>query len=99
MSDEHTVRASDSPPDEVQLRVIVVPLVLSAFLVAVVLLYRCRSHRLRRDRLAQEHQAELKEIAGERWRSGRSSSMRGLCTTHLVEKESTQKHFPNIPKG
>lgn len=69
MSDEHTVRASDTP-DEVQLRVIVAPLLLSAFLVAMVLLYRCRSHRLRRERLAQEHEAELQEIAGEHWRAG-----------------------------
>lgn len=70
MSDEHTVRTSDTP-DEVQLRVIVVPLLLSASLVAVVLIYRCRSHRLRRDRLADEHQTELLEIAGEHWSSGR----------------------------
>lgn len=64
MSNEHTVRPSDAP-DDVQLRVIVVPLLLSAFLVAVVLLYRCRAHRLRRHRLAEEHEAELQEIAGE----------------------------------
>lgn len=64
MSNEHTVRPSDAP-DDVQLRVIVVPLLLSAFLVVAVLLYRCRAHRLRRHRLAEEHEAELQDIAGE----------------------------------
>eukprot|EP00752_Nemacystus_decipiens_P018457 g16547.t1 len=65
MSDEHKIRPSDAP-DDVQLRVIVGPLLLSAFLVAVVLFYRCRAHQLRRDRLAEEQQAELREIAAAR---------------------------------
>lgn len=67
MSDEHTVRTSEAP-DEVQLWVVVVPLLLSAFLVAAVLVYRCRAYRLRRARLAEERQVELAEIAGdEHW--------------------------------
>eukprot|EP00903_Cladosiphon_okamuranus_P013731 g12784.t1 len=84
MGDEHTVRTSDAP-DEVQSRVIVAPLLLSAFLVAVVLIYRCRAHRLRRDRLAHEREAELQEIAaardmetGEGRSPGRNASLVGL---------------------
>lgn len=49
-------------PDDVQLRVVVIPLLVSMFLVAVVLAYRCRAHRQRRDRLARERQEELEEI-------------------------------------
>lgn len=70
MGDDHTVRPSDAP-DDVQFRLIVAPLMLSAFLVVVVLLYRCRAHRLRREGLAEEHEAELQEMAGEHWSIGR----------------------------
>lgn len=52
-------------PDDVQMGVIVVPLLLSMFLVAVVLAYRCRAHRLRKDRLAREEEQELEEMKGE----------------------------------
>ncbi|CAM9720715.1 unnamed protein product [Hapterophycus canaliculatus] len=53
-------------PDEVQMGVIIVPLLLSIFLVAAVLAYRCRAYRLRRDRLAQEQQQELEEMKAAR---------------------------------
>lgn len=52
-------------PDDVQMGVIVVPLLFSMFLAAVVLAYRCRAHRLRRNRLAQEQEEELAEMRGE----------------------------------
>lgn len=99
MSNEHAIATSDTP-DEVNLRVIVVPLLLSAVLVAVVLLYRCRSHRLRRDRLAEEHEEELQEIAGEH--SIRCYGMRGFCSARLFEnnyKLSTAEYTPNICSG
>jgi len=63
MGDENTLTTSGTP-EEVKLGLIVGPLLLSACLVAVVFAYRCYSHRARRDRLAQEHQAELREMAG-----------------------------------
>ena len=63
MGDEDTL-TTPGAPEEVRLGIIVVPLLLSACLVAVVFAYRCWSHRVRRDRLAQEHQAELREMAG-----------------------------------
>lgn len=68
MSGENTIAPGRSrSPDDVHLGVIVVPLLLSAFLVVVVLTHRCRAHRQRRDRLAREHQEELEEInQGER---------------------------------
>ncbi|CAM9887366.1 unnamed protein product [Scytosiphon promiscuus] len=52
--------------NDVQMGVIVVPLLFSMFLVAAVLAYRCRAHRLRRDRLAQEQQEELAEMKAAR---------------------------------
>lgn len=52
-------------PDELQLRFVVIPLLLSVVLVASVLAYRCRAHRLRRERLAREQHEERREFAGE----------------------------------
>jgi len=63
MGDDNTLSTS-SAPEEVKLGFIVVPLLLASCLVVVVFLYRCYSHRRRRHRLAQEHQAELREMAG-----------------------------------
>ncbi len=63
MGDENTL-ATSGAPEEVKLGFIVGPLLLSACLVAVVFAYRCYSHRARRDRLAREHEAELRDIAG-----------------------------------
>ncbi|CBJ32051.1 expressed unknown protein [Ectocarpus siliculosus] len=73
-------------PDEVQIGVVVLPLVLSAALVTVVVAYRCFANRLRRDRLALERQEEVEEIraargreeAGEGGSPHRSAAMAGL---------------------
>ncbi|CAM9651043.1 unnamed protein product [Ectocarpus sp. 12 AP-2014] len=73
-------------PDEVQISVVVLPLVLSAALAAVVVAYRCFANRLRRDRLALERQEEVEEIRAARGREGagegespdRSAAMAGL---------------------
>lgn len=51
-------------PDEVQIGVVVLPLVLSAALVTVVVAYRCFANRVRRDRLALERQEEVEEMRG-----------------------------------
>lgn len=71
MSGEPVATGRNGNPDEVQLGAIVIPLLVSAFLVAVVLVYRCRAHRQRRNRLAREHEEELQEInKGNRYADG-----------------------------
>ncbi|CAN0102487.1 unnamed protein product [Ectocarpus fasciculatus] len=87
MNAEPAVADTSERPDEVQIGVVVVPLVLSAALVTVVVAYRCFANRLRRDRLALERQEEVEEIiraargreeAGEGGSTHRSAAMAGL---------------------
>lgn len=63
MSGEQVIGASlDDQEEEVWWVVIVVPLVVSVVLFGSVVLYRCRAHRLRQDRIAQEREQELCEM-------------------------------------
>eukprot|EP00904_Undaria_pinnatifida_P000556 jgi/Undpi1/10500/HiC_scaffold_29.g12950.m1 len=63
MDGERTVVTSPvRHPDEVQWRFIVIPLLMSVVLVACVLAYRCRAHRLKRERLLREQHDERREF-------------------------------------
>lgn len=66
MSGDRVIGASPAQQEEEEVRwiVIAVPLVVSVILFVSVIAYRCRAHRLRRDRIAQEREQEVREMKG-----------------------------------
>lgn len=96
MSAERTFDTPAPYPEDVQVGYVVVPLLVSAFLVMTVLAYRCRANRLRRERLAQESEQELRDIRGEGGKTceiSASIDMRyRMCTVnHLSSRQLSEE--------